>query len=114
MSEEQHGVEPLGGVYPPSFCRWRLLLGVVAVTQVSVFLISFGNLGAFSPGRLTIDYLRGKRASYTPPFRMYLLLSVAFFVVANMGTDPGSVVHLDVDKDGGASFQIGPRDQAGA
>ena len=68
----------------------------------------------FSPGRLTIDYLRGKRASYTPPFRMYLLLSVAFFVVASMGTDPGSVVHFDVDKDGGTSFQIGPRDQPAA
>ena len=69
---------------------------------------------AFSPGRLTIDYLRGKRASYTPPFRMYLLLSVAFFVVANMGTDAGSVVHFDVDKDGGTSFQIGPRDPPAA
>lgn len=68
----------------------------------------------FSPGKLTIDYLRGKRASYTPPFRMYLLLSVAFFVVANMGTDPGSVVHLDVDKDGGTSLQIGTRDEPAA
>ena len=68
----------------------------------------------FSPGKLTIDYLRGKRASYTPPFRMYLLLSVAFFVVANMGTDPGSVVHLDVDKDGSTSFQIGTRDEPAA
>jgi len=65
---------------------------------------------AFSPGKLTIDYLRGRRASYTPPFRMYLLLSVAFFVVATVGSDPGSVVHFDVDKDGGTSLQIGPRD----
>ncbi|MFO1407573.1 MAG: DUF4286 family protein [Steroidobacteraceae bacterium] len=63
---------------------------------------------AFQPGRLTIDYLRGKRASYTPPFRMYLLLSVAFFVVATFGSDPGSVVHFNVDKDGGTNFQIGP------
>ncbi len=49
---------------------------------------------AFSPGRLTQDYLRGRRASYTPPFRMYVLLSVAFFVVATMGSDPGSAVHF--------------------
>jgi hypothetical protein len=34
------------------------------------------------PGRLTRDYLEGKRARYMPPFRMYLVLSVIFFVVA--------------------------------
>jgi len=34
------------------------------------------------PGKLTIDYLQGRRARYMPPFRMYLVLSVVFFVVA--------------------------------
>jgi len=34
------------------------------------------------PGQLTLDYLQGKRARYMPPFRMYLVLSVIFFVVA--------------------------------
>jgi hypothetical protein len=34
------------------------------------------------PGRLTRDYLEGRRARYMPPFRMYLVLSVVFFVVA--------------------------------
>ena len=34
------------------------------------------------PGRLTDDYLRGKRARYMPPFRMYIVLSLAFFVIA--------------------------------
>ena len=34
------------------------------------------------PGRLTKDYLEGRRARYMPPFRMYLVLSVVFFVVA--------------------------------
>ena len=34
------------------------------------------------PGRLTRDYLSGRRARYMPPFRMYLVLSVLFFVVA--------------------------------
>lgn len=34
------------------------------------------------PGRLTRDYLMGRRARYMPPFRMYLVLSVVFFVVA--------------------------------
>ena len=39
---------PQRGVYPPSFCRWRLLLAVVAVTQISVLLIAIGMLGGFS------------------------------------------------------------------
>ena len=34
------------------------------------------------PGRLTHDYLQGRRARYMPPFRMYLVLSLVFFIVA--------------------------------
>jgi len=34
------------------------------------------------PGRLTLDYLEGRRARYMPPFRMYLVLSVVFFIIA--------------------------------
>ena len=34
------------------------------------------------PGKLTYDYLQGKRARFMPPFRMYLVLSLLFFVVA--------------------------------
>jgi hypothetical protein len=34
------------------------------------------------PGRLTYDYLQGRRARFMPPFRMYLVFSLIFFVVA--------------------------------
>jgi len=34
------------------------------------------------PGQLTRDYLEGRRARYMPPFRMYLVLSIVFFLVA--------------------------------
>jgi hypothetical protein len=34
------------------------------------------------PGKLTHDYLQGRRARYMPPFRMYLVLSLLFFLVA--------------------------------
>lgn len=34
------------------------------------------------PGKLTRDYLEGRRARYMPPFRTYLVLSLFFFVVA--------------------------------
>ena len=59
---------------------------------------------AFRPGLLTQEFLRGRRASYTPPFRMYLVLSLAFFVLASFN-DPGSDVALQLD-DGGTNIQL--------
>ncbi len=41
------------------------------------------------PGKLTRDYLEGRRARYMPPFRSYLVLSVIFFLVAFF--DPQSI-----------------------
>jgi hypothetical protein len=35
----------------------------------------------FQPGKLTKDYLEGRRARFMPPFRTYLVLSVLFFLV---------------------------------
>jgi hypothetical protein len=61
---------------------------------------------AFSPGKLTQDYLRGRRASCTPPFRMYVILSVAFFLIASLGTDPGSDLHFSIDDKGDANLQL--------
>jgi hypothetical protein len=59
---------------------------------------------AFRPGLLTQEFLRGRRASYTPPFRMYLVLSLVFFVLASF-SDPGSEVAVQMD-DGGANIQL--------
>ena len=39
---------------------------------------------AFKPGRLTRLYLDGQRAKFTPPFRMYVITSLAFFVVFSL------------------------------
>lgn len=38
--------------------------------------------GLFHPGRLTRHYLDGRRAHYLPPLRLYLAVSVLYFVVA--------------------------------
>ncbi|MFT5501991.1 MAG: hypothetical protein ACI88G_002132, partial [Woeseiaceae bacterium] len=35
-----------------------------------------------SPGKLTRDYLEGRRVRFMPPFRTYLVLSILFFLVA--------------------------------
>ena len=52
----------------------------------------------FRPGLLTSDYLAGRRARYMPPFRMYLVLSIIFFLVWGLDSD---------------EFRITPGDEAG-
>jgi hypothetical protein len=37
----------------------------------------------FKPGKLTLEFIAGRRAAYLPPFRLYLVLSVIFFLVAS-------------------------------
>lgn len=41
LEQKLHSV----GVYPPSFCTWRLLLAVVVITQVAVVLLGLGRSG---------------------------------------------------------------------
>jgi hypothetical protein len=50
---------------------------------------------AFRPGLLTQDYLQGRRQRYTPPFRMYLVLSVVFFVLTSF-EDPGQALEVNL------------------
>ena len=70
---------------------------------------------AFRPGALTVEYLRGRRTHYSPPFRMYLILSVAFFLLASLGGgSPGDALNFEVgnDGEGGANLTLGPGEQA--
>jgi len=41
-TSEKDFEEQSPGVYPPSFCDWRLLLAVMVITEVSVFLVGLG------------------------------------------------------------------------
>jgi len=65
---------------------------------------------AFSPGVLTQEFLRGRRAHYTPPFRMYLILSVAFFLSTTIGADPGADLQFKLDSEG-ANLQLRDNEQ---
>jgi len=49
------------------------------------------------PGELTREYLSGRRVQYTPPFRMYLVLSVVFFLAVSIGREEPFVVQVDAD-----------------
>jgi hypothetical protein len=44
------------------------------------------------PGLLTEQYLRGKRRTYSPPFRSYLVISIAYFIVASIFAAPAARV----------------------
>ena len=39
----------------------------------------------FRPGRVTADYLAGKRVHYLPPLRLYLVVSFLVFLIMSMG-----------------------------
>ncbi len=36
------------------------------------------------PGALTREYFAGRRSSYLPPIRLYLIISVVFFLMASL------------------------------
>jgi hypothetical protein len=53
------------------------------------------------PGRLTREFFDGRRATYLPPFRLYLVISVAFFLLgpsadSNMAIKDAETVELAV------------------
>jgi hypothetical protein len=54
-------------------------------------------LGAllFRPGYLTREFLAGRRARYLPPVRLYLVISVLFFLWASAAHDRLRVVEVD-------------------
>jgi Protein of unknown function (DUF3667) len=49
----------------------------------------------FKPGKLTQEFVAGRRASYLPPFRLYLVLSVIFFLAASFSNTHVKFVQFD-------------------
>lgn len=52
----------------------------------------------YRPGLLTREYLAGRRARYIPPFRLYLILSVVFFVLASFANDDDIAIQMDAER----------------
>jgi hypothetical protein len=61
----------------------------------------------FKPGKLTQEFVAGRRAAYLPPFRLYLVLSVIFFLIASVSHPHAQFVSFD---DAGAEPQAAPPD----
>lgn len=55
---------------------------------------SFGPL-LFKPGFLTSEFLAGRRVSYIPPLRMYIFVSIVFFLLLSLKSDSGSALTED-------------------
>lgn len=53
----------------------------------------------FRPGAMTEQYLAGRRKHYAPPFRMYLVISLIYFLLSSMFAS-----HLVIRKMNGAEF----------
>jgi len=49
----------------------------------------------FRPGALTQEFIAGRRAAYLPPFRLYLVISILFFLVASVSNTHTNFVRLD-------------------
>lgn len=58
---------------------------------------------ALRPGEVTVEYLRGKRASYTPPFRLYIVLSLLFFLTNSLSHDE---THVVVSTGSGQTYEL--------
>jgi hypothetical protein len=59
------------------------------------------------PGRLTIDYLRGRKLAYVSPYRLYLTVSIIFFLLLKLVAASGfeSAIQGSL-KDGHAAITI--------
>jgi hypothetical protein len=58
----------------------------------------------FLPGKLTLEYLAGRRRRYVPPLRLYLSVSFAFFVLIKV-LGAGSNFELEVSPGSDAASQ---------
>ena len=87
------------------------------IREASEFLTTFDSrlwrtlgLLMFRPGWLTRDYLRGRRARYIPPLRLFIAFSLLFFFLLAIGTRLGLQDGSIVADGEGVNIQIGVDD----
>ena len=68
----------------------------------------------FRPGRLTSEYLRGRRVHFTPPLRLYLISSVLFFLFATFGGIDEDGIQFDDERGASTATQSEEASQQGA
>ena len=63
------------------------------------------------PGKLTRDYLDGRRFRYVPPLRLYVFSSIAFFFIAAILASDAINISHDTDQAIEVGVQFSPKDQ---
>jgi hypothetical protein len=66
----------------------------------------------FRPGRLTLEYIKGRRVRYVQPLRLYLTFSLIFFAVMKLGAHDDRNSLVSVGRPHAASKAAPQRDQA--
>ena len=62
----------------------------------------------FKPGKLTLEFVAGRRAAYLPPFRLYLIISIIFYLIASFLHTHGEVIQFDDGSKSVTSRQTAP------
>ena len=58
------------------------------------------------PGKLTLEYLQGRRARYLSPMRLYLAVSVIYFLIAAAAPETGGGLRVGVTQTGRDSSAV--------
>jgi len=100
-------------VEPPVHSLWHFLT-VAAEDLTHADSRLWRTLAAllFKPGYLTREFLAGRRARYLPPVRLYLVLSVAFFLCATLGHRQPRVVEITTDHGAPKAVHVRPLEEA--
>ncbi len=64
------------------------------------------------PGKVTQDYIDGKRAKYLPPLRVYLSISVIYFLLAQF-IDSDKILFVNFSQDGDSRINLAKFVQTG-
>jgi hypothetical protein len=77
----------------PRVISLRRMLAEAVEDQFSVNAALPRTLGAlfFRPGHLTREYVTGRIARYIPPFRLYLVASLVFFIALSFAVNPDAI-----------------------
>jgi hypothetical protein len=66
----------------------------------------------FKPGKLTEEFVAGRRVAYLPPFRLYLILSIIFFLMLSFVHTSGEAIKFDeAMKPAGSAVNILPAEK---
>lgn len=66
----------------------------------------------FKPGRVTEEYIEGKRAKYLPPLRVYISISVIYFLLAQF-IESDKILFVNFTQDEGSRINLAKLIQTG-